>query len=203
MLDFPSPIWAACGTIAEKSTPGFAVPDSVHQVKFASPRKLPLRRTVTWADDSATGTSIVSAANSILEGPEEAAAAGADTAGAGFADGEALADSGGVVGGADFAEDAGVVAGAVADGACTGSASYEAGASRATGGEVGWRLPWLSGEGADLADASGVGVEVGAAASFEVALGVALGLVLAVVLGVEAVKLPSTPGNTPWWLMTQ
>src|SRR6202030_3792831 len=70
MPDFPSPTFAGCGITAEKSLPGFAVPDSVHQVKFAAPRKLPLRRTVTSADDSAAGTSTKSAANSIFDAPD-------------------------------------------------------------------------------------------------------------------------------------
>ena len=77
MLDFPSPMYASCGTTGKKSVPGFAVPDSVHQVKCVSPRRLPLRRTVTSAEDSAGGMSMVSAVISNLDGPEETAAGGA------------------------------------------------------------------------------------------------------------------------------
>src|SRR5450631_2972398 len=69
-LDFPSPMVASCGTTAEKSIPGFAVPDSVHQLKFVSPRKLPLRRTETMANNSAAGTSTVSVVISTFEGKE-------------------------------------------------------------------------------------------------------------------------------------
>ena len=48
-VDLPSPTYASCGTTAEKSALGFAVPDSVHHVKLVSPRKFPLRCTVTSA----------------------------------------------------------------------------------------------------------------------------------------------------------
>ena len=89
---------------AEKSFPGFAVPDSVHHVKLVSPRKLPLRCTVTCADGSSTGTSTVSAANSIFAAPARAASAdaadaadAADVPGgkAGASAGEAVRDKGG------------------------------------------------------------------------------------------------------------
>src|SRR5882757_7841950 len=76
-LDIPSPKCASCGTAAEKSVPGFAVPDSVHQVKLVSPRELPLRCTVTSADLSPAGTSTVSATNSIFEAPVGTAGGGA------------------------------------------------------------------------------------------------------------------------------
>src|ERR1700761_5975615 len=76
-VDLPSPMYASCGTTAEKSAPGLAVPDSVHQVKLVSPRKLPLRRTVIWADGCPAGTSTVSAANSTLDAPAAALAGGA------------------------------------------------------------------------------------------------------------------------------
>src|SRR5258707_14609911 len=75
-LDIPSPKCASCGTAAEKSVPGFAVPDSVHQVKLVSPRELPLRCTVTSADLSPAETSTVSATNSIFEAPADAAGGG-------------------------------------------------------------------------------------------------------------------------------
>src|ERR1700678_3989685 len=78
-VDLPSPTYASCGTTAEKSAPGFAVPDSVHQVKLVSPRKLPLRCTVIWADAWPAGTSTVSAANSTLDAPAAALAAGTAT----------------------------------------------------------------------------------------------------------------------------
>src|ERR1700722_17683643 len=75
-VDLPSPTYASCGTTAEKSAPGFAVPDSVHQVKLVSPRKLPLRCTVICADAWPAGTSTVSAANSTLDAPAAALAGG-------------------------------------------------------------------------------------------------------------------------------
>src|ERR1700722_12919832 len=98
MPDFPSPTFAGCGITAEKSLPGFAVPDSVHQVKFASPRKLPLRRTVTSADDSAAGTSTKSAANSILDAPEATPADAPEDTPADATVGGAVAAGGGAVG---------------------------------------------------------------------------------------------------------
>src|ERR1700722_14099406 len=78
-VDLPSPTYASCGTTAEKSAPGFAVPDSVPQVTLVSPRKLPLRCTVIWADAWPAGTSTVSAANSTLDAPAAALAAGTAT----------------------------------------------------------------------------------------------------------------------------
>lgn len=91
-VDLPSGTYASCGETAEKSAPGFAVPDSVHQVKLVSPRKLPLRCTVTWADGWPAGTSTVSAANSSFDVPVGALAAGATSAGltAGAAAGDEL-----------------------------------------------------------------------------------------------------------------
>src|SRR5882724_3319092 len=71
--------------MGEKSIPGFAVPDAVHQVKLVSPRKLPLRCTDNRANDSAAGTSTVSEVNSTFDGPEETPADGdAEGAAAGF-----------------------------------------------------------------------------------------------------------------------
>src|ERR1700761_8763416 len=58
---------AICGTTAEKSVPGLAVPDSVHHVKLVSPRRLPLRCTEISAAGSPRGTSTVSAASSTLD----------------------------------------------------------------------------------------------------------------------------------------
>src|ERR1700722_14088616 len=78
-VDLPSPTYASCGTTAEKSAPGFAVPNSVHQVKLVSPRKLPLRCTVIWEDAWPAGKSTVSAANSTLDAPAAALAAGTAT----------------------------------------------------------------------------------------------------------------------------
>src|SRR5258708_14423397 len=48
------------GIAGAKSRPGFAVPDSVHHVKLASPCTLPLRRTVMRAAWSLGSTSTVS-----------------------------------------------------------------------------------------------------------------------------------------------
>ena len=39
-VDLPSGTYASCGATAEKSARGFAVPDSVHQVKLVSPVNL-------------------------------------------------------------------------------------------------------------------------------------------------------------------
>src|ERR1700728_3996888 len=78
-VDLPSPTYASCGTTAEKSAPGFAVPDSVHHLKLVSPRKLPLRCTVIWADAWPAGTSTVSAVNSTLDAPAGALTADATT----------------------------------------------------------------------------------------------------------------------------
>jgi len=109
--------------MGEKSIPGFAVPDSVHQVKLVSPRKLPLRRTETSANDSAAGTSTVSEAISIFDGPDETPADGdagcvaadlvaAGGAGTGTAAGGATVRVSRDVGGGDFVPVAGAVAGA-------------------------------------------------------------------------------------------
>src|SRR5882762_10165822 len=57
------------GITGAKSRPGFAVPDSVHQVKLASPCGLPLRRTVMRASPSVGSTSTASAAISMRIGP--------------------------------------------------------------------------------------------------------------------------------------
>jgi hypothetical protein len=74
-LLLPSAMCSTRGMTGVKSRPGFAVPDSVHQVKLASPWRLPLRRTKTSAVLSAAGTSTVSAANSRRMGPALAARA--------------------------------------------------------------------------------------------------------------------------------
>src|ERR1700744_1551760 len=89
-LDLPSPICAICGMIVEKSVPGFAVPDSVQQVKLVPPRKLPLRCTEISAEVSPEGTSRLSAASSTFVDPpgataDELLAAGAAAAGAAVA----------------------------------------------------------------------------------------------------------------------
>src|SRR5277367_6743916 len=74
-LLLPSAMCSTRGMTAVKSRPGFAVPDSVHQVKPESPWRLPLRRTKTSAVLSAAGTSTVSATNSTRLGPALAARA--------------------------------------------------------------------------------------------------------------------------------
>jgi hypothetical protein len=117
-LDFPSPTWASWGTTGVKSIPGFAVPDSVHQVKVVSPRKLPLRFTETWANNSAAGTSMLSAAISILEGPEETPAdGGEDGVAADF-----VAARGTPAPGATMAGTVGATLGAAVRGAAVGGA---------------------------------------------------------------------------------
>src|SRR5580704_380616 len=96
-LDLPSAKYASCGTTAVKSAPGFAVPDSVHHLKLVSPRKLPLRRTLTCADGWPARTSTVSVAVSILDVPAGAfvgAAATRDAAGGDAAAGDAAAGDG-------------------------------------------------------------------------------------------------------------
>src|SRR4029077_9974703 len=57
------------GITGAKSRPGFAVPDSVHHVKLASPCTLPLRRTVMRAAWALGSTSTVSEAVSTRIGP--------------------------------------------------------------------------------------------------------------------------------------
>src|SRR5258708_30109079 len=57
------------GIAGAKSRPGFAVPDSVHHVKLASPCTLPLRRTVMRAAWSLVSTSTASDAISTRIGP--------------------------------------------------------------------------------------------------------------------------------------
>src|SRR5258708_18543066 len=109
-VDFPSPMYASCGTAAEKSAPGFAVPDSVHQVKLVEPRKCPLRWTVTCADGSLAATSTESAANSTFDAPAEAAETGRAAAAGGAATG------GAATGGA-------ATSGAATSGAATGGAA--------------------------------------------------------------------------------
>jgi|SRR5580698_8675623 len=115
-LDLPSAKYASCGTTAVKSAPGFAVPDSVHHLKLVSPRKLPLRRTLTCADGWPARTSTVSVAVSILDVPAGAfvgaaatrdAAGGDAAAGDGAAgDGEGAGTGGAVTRGAAVARDA-------------------------------------------------------------------------------------------------
>src|ERR1700733_9351923 len=105
-VDLPSPTYASCGTTAEKSAPGFAVPDSVHQVKLVSPRKSPLRCTVIWADAWPAGTSTVSAANSTLDAPAAVLAGGTATRDAAVVD----AAAGDGVGTGDGAETVGAAA---------------------------------------------------------------------------------------------
>src|ERR1700723_3077606 len=63
-----------------KSCPGFAVPDSVHQVKGASPCRLPLRWATRLAVVSGAWTSTASAANSMRVGPALAVRAAASPA---------------------------------------------------------------------------------------------------------------------------
>src|ERR1700722_6781700 len=81
MLSLPSGICSRRGTSGAKSRPGFAVPDSVHHLKLASPCTLPLRRTVTRASRSVGSTSAVSAAISMRTGPAFAARADASLVG--------------------------------------------------------------------------------------------------------------------------
>src|SRR5258708_1778228 len=121
-VDFPSPMYASCGTTAEKSAPGFAVPDSVHQVKLVDPRKFPLRRTLTCADGSFAATSTESAANSTFDAPAEAAE-GAAT-GRAVTRCAAAAAGGAATGGA-------ATGGAATGGAATGGAAI---GGAATGG---------------------------------------------------------------------
>jgi len=90
-LVFRSPMCATCGTTGTKSVPGFAVPDSVHQVKPTSPRTLPTRRTTTRALASPAATSTVAVVISIKAGFDQSAGL-ADVLGAGVA-GAAAADS--------------------------------------------------------------------------------------------------------------
>src|ERR1700730_6197888 len=128
MLDFPSPMYASCGTTGEKSAPGFAVPDSVHQVKFVSPRTLPLRRTVTSANGSPAGTSIVSAAISNLGGPQGTAAGGDVTGGVtALGAGAAATRGGGEAAGGEAAGD---------EAAGDEAAGDEAAGCEAAGGDV-------------------------------------------------------------------
>ena len=126
-LDFPSPMYASCGTTAEKSVPGFAVPDSVHQVKLVDPRKFPLRCTLTCADGSLVPTSTVSAANSIFDAPvpaAEAAATGCAVTRCAAAAAGALVRWPTVAGGGTVADDAvGAAAGAATGEAATGGAA--------------------------------------------------------------------------------
>jgi hypothetical protein len=181
-LDFPSPMYASRGTTAEKSIPGFAVPDSVHQLKFVSPRKLPLRRTVTMANNSPAGTSTVSAAISTLEGPKGpadragvagvgvAASAGADTGAAANLDAGAAASFGAEV-------DADVDAGA--------AASFDAGV------DAGVAASFDMG----VAASFDMGVDAGADVVFDVSAA------RAAVLRVD--RLPSMRGIEFGWLITQ
>src|ERR1022692_4962226 len=84
MLLLPSAMRSTCGAIEAKSAPGLAVPDSVHHVKLAAPRMLPLRRTVTSANASGGETSTTPAANSTRACVASARAdAGPTVAGAG------------------------------------------------------------------------------------------------------------------------
>jgi len=120
-------MYASCGTTAEKSVPGFAVPDSVHQVKLVDPRKFPLRCTLTCADGSLVPTSTVSAANSIFDAPvpaAEAAATGCAVTRCAAAAAGALVRWPTVAGGGTVADDAvGAAAGAATGEAATGEAA--------------------------------------------------------------------------------
>src|SRR5450432_3729680 len=137
ILDFPSPMRAICGTTAEKSAPGFAVPDSVHHVKLVCPCKLPLRCTGIWADDSPAATSTVSVANSTFDGPICAAKGGAIGAAAGAAVGAAVgcAAVSGAAAGGDAAGRAGTAEGGGA--AESGAVGAATGLAREAGVEVG------------------------------------------------------------------
>src|SRR5258707_2828074 len=152
-VNFRSPMYASCGTTAEKSAPGFAVPDSVHQVKLVDPRKFPLRWTVTCADGSLAATSTVSVANSSFDAPAEAADTGrAVTPWAAAAGGAA---TGGAAAGAGSA--ATRAGGAAAGGTATGPPATR-------GVAAGWRA-------AD--DAAGAGARgVAAGASCEAGAGI-------------------------------
>src|SRR5450631_897797 len=131
ILDFPSPMRAICGTTAEKSAPGFAVPDSVHHVKLVCPCKLPLRCTGIWADDSPAATSTVSVANSTFDGPICAAKGGA----MGAAEGGAIGAAAGAAVGA--AVGCAAVSGAAAGGDAAGRAGTAEGGGAAESGAVG------------------------------------------------------------------
>src|SRR5271156_4660968 len=76
-LALPLSIRPSRGVMGVKSRPGFAVPDSVHQLKGASPRRLPLRLTTMLAVVSGAWTSTVPAANSMRVGPALAVRAAA------------------------------------------------------------------------------------------------------------------------------
>jgi hypothetical protein len=145
----PSAMCSTRGMTGVKSRPGFAVPDSVHQVKLASPWRLPLRRTKTSAVLSAAGTSTVSAANSTRMGPalavradvslvEERAAAAArglgDGVGAAAATREVTIDEGGAVDGAGFVRGAGAIRALEAGGGEGAVGGIEAGGEGAVGG---------------------------------------------------------------------
>src|SRR5271167_3797737 len=122
----PSPIRWICGTTGTKSVPGFAVPDSVHQVKLIAPCELPLRRTTTRALLSPAGTSTVAAATSMraglthgMEGGNEfldGAAAGAAAAGSPGGATDCAAAAGSPGGAANCAAAAGSPGGAAGTG---------------------------------------------------------------------------------------
>src|ERR1700682_3519880 len=78
-LVFPSGIRSVRGPKAAKSSPGFADPDSVHQVNVTSPRGLPVRRTGTLATCSTGEASMTSAANAIRVGNLLLAGTGGDS----------------------------------------------------------------------------------------------------------------------------
>ena len=122
------------GIAGAKSRPGFAVPDSVHHLKLASPWRLPRRWTVTLAIVSPGWTSTVSAAISMRIGPAAAARADASLM-VGRVDESALRLDGATEGaagsgaGIGFARAAGAVRTTGADGA--GAACRAAGAGAA------------------------------------------------------------------------
>ena len=99
-LPLPSRMCSTLGITGAKSRPGFAVPDSVHHVKLASPCRLPLRRTVTRASRSLGSTSTVSAAISTRIGPALPARADVPLVGAQAADAAAAPGLGVGAGGA-------------------------------------------------------------------------------------------------------
>src|SRR3984957_6350408 len=135
-VDLPSPTYASCGTTAEKSAPGFAVPDSVHQVKLVSPRKLPLRCTVIWGDGWPAGTSTVSAANSTLDAPAAALAAGTATRDPAVLD-AAAGDGVEAAEGVEMGEGAGPGGAGATGGVAAAGGGTAAGASCEAGVEIG------------------------------------------------------------------
>src|SRR6202046_4676607 len=167
-VDLPSPTYASCGTTAEKSAPGFAVPDSVHQVKLVSPRKIPLRCTVIWADAWPAGTSTVSAANSTLDAPAAALAAGTATRDPAVVD-AAAGDDVEAAEGVEMGEGAGTGGAAATCDVAAAGGGTGGGGSRETGGDNG-------GEGRNAVAGGGLAGVTGAvlAAGGEIVVGVEL-----------------------------